>query len=84
MASKTKLLSDQNLDLAFKMLDVNGDGRISKQELKDAFLSGNEQDEQLWDQIMLEVDKDGDQHIDREEFYAAMKQKLQDQDDERL
>ena len=73
--NKDVLLSSQHLRAAFSMIDKNGDGAISKQELKQVFGEGHAsaQGEQVWDEIMAEVDKNQDGEIQFEEFEAAMK-----------
>ena len=68
-------MSKQNIDIAFKMFDKDGDGKISIDELKQVFNSSmmnNELDKQVWDQLISEVDKDGDNSISYEEFHEAM------------
>ena len=56
------------------MLDSNGDGVISKEELRQAFGGGQVQQrgEHIWDQIMAEVDRDKDGSIQFVEFEGAM------------
>ena len=71
---KDVLLSSTNLSGAFKMLDKDEDGHISKQELINTFGSGHvaEKNSEIWDEIMNEVDKDQDGMISFEEFTNAM------------
>ena len=83
MANRTRLLTDQNLEVAFNVIDKNGDGRLSKAELKDAFHSGHAEEDQLWDDIMAQFDLDGDEYLDKEEFFKAMKLRLFDEEEER-
>ena len=72
--NRSRLLNAQNLEIAFKMFDQDGNGVISKDELKSVFHGGNEEDEQLWEYIIEEVDKDNDKMINHEEFLAAMEE----------
>ena len=39
--NRVRLLNEQNLRDAFKVLDSSGDGFISPDELQDAFMRGN-------------------------------------------
>ena len=58
---------------AFEMFDVNKDGSISKKELEHILRSLNEDpDEEEIQQLLDEVDVDGNGEIDFEEFVALM------------
>ena len=72
---KDLLLSSDNLQRAFRMFDTDGDGSISREELKAVFGGGhvNQRDEAVWDEIMAEVDKNQDGEISFEEFEEGMK-----------
>lgn len=54
------------------MMDSDKNGRITQQELRDAFETHNKKDERLWQQIMKEVDKNGDGAITMDEFSEVM------------
>lgn len=74
--NRATLLSKQNLEIAFKMFDADGNGVISINELKDVF-SGvheltSEEDNLLWNQILQEVDTNHDSVISHEEFFTSM------------
>lgn len=60
--NKQLLLSSHNLRAAFDMLDTDGSGGITKEELKQAFGGADvsAKGEQIWDQIIDEVDKNKD------------------------
>ena len=68
---KEKLLSEETLDRAFKMFDLDGNGYITIDELKKAMpleittKSG-------WRKLVSEVDKDGDYQISFREFKEMM------------
>lgn len=72
---KDMLLSTKNLQGAFRMFDADGDGTVSKEELKLVFGGGHvsQRGEQVWDEIMAEVDKNNDGVISYDEFENAMK-----------
>ena len=61
------------------MFDVDGDGSVSKDELKLVFGGGHvsQRGEHVWDEIMEEVDKNNDGVISYDEFENAMKVVLQ-------
>ena len=63
-------LREENLLSAFMMLDLDGSGKISKAEIKQA-LNGDIDNETL-DKIVQEFDLDGDGEIDYKEFVAGM------------
>jgi len=71
---KQLLLSGDNLHRVFSMLDADGNGSIEKEELKLAFGGAHlsTKGEQIWDEIMGEVDKNNDGVIQFSEFESAM------------
>jgi calcium-dependent protein kinase len=62
---KDILLSTQNLRTAFSIFDKDGDGSISKEDLKQVFGDRRAltRGESVWDEIMAEVDKNQDGKI---------------------
>ena len=72
------MLNEENLRIAFNLFDKDGNGVISKEELRSVFHGAmcqtalEEADEQIWDQIMSEVDKNNDNLISYSEFNSAM------------
>ena len=78
---RSKLLNQQNLQIAFNMFDKDGNGMIDKEELRAVFhgiegeQSGTERD--LLEQIMSEVDRNNDNQISFQEYSQAMKQVIQ-------
>ena len=57
------------------MFDADGDGTVTKDELKSVFGGGHvsQRGEDVWDEIMDEVDKNNDGVISFDEFENAMK-----------
>jgi calcium-dependent protein kinase len=76
-ADKEQLLNKSNLMLAFQLMDADGNGSISRQELRNVFETSEKKDEQLWNEIFNEVDADGDGAITFDEFRATMDQIVQ-------
>ena len=65
--------SENELNLAFKAFDADGDGTTSKDELKKILAKfGQTLTDAELDAVMAEVDTDGDGEIDYEEFKRAM------------
>lgn len=65
------LLSKQRLQAAFNLFDKDGNGSISKEELKDFFANANMADSE-WKKIIQEVDENGDGEISFKEFKEMM------------
>ena len=80
----TRLINRENLKVAFDLLDLNGDGMISVDEVAHRFihsnfkghslgLSSNEnKGEGYWQKMIHEFDEDGDGLITFDEFYNNM------------
>jgi Ca2+-binding EF-hand superfamily protein len=54
--------------MAFQMFDTDHNGAISREELKTIFETSEKKEEELWIDIFLEVDINGDGEISLEEF----------------
>ena len=63
-------LREENLLSAFMMLDLDGSGKISKAEIKQAL--NKDIDDETLDRIIKDFDLDGDGEIDYKEFVAGM------------
>lgn len=86
-ADRAKLLNEDNLKAAFRILDKNSDGTIDAEEIKTAFARGNltelqahgvSTDDAFWEKLLTEIDQNNDGVINFDEFEAYM-MKLIDQ-----
>lgn len=74
---KKKLLSNQKMETAFNLFDRDGSGSISAQEVKDVLGLGKNIEDNVWNQIVQEVDGNGDGEISFEEFKTMMQKLLE-------
>jgi Ca2+-binding EF-hand superfamily protein len=72
--NKKKALSRSNLTAAFNRFDQDCSGTITLDELRT--ILGNYGKKELWDQILSEVDQDGNGEIDLLEFQKMMLSKI--------
>lgn len=70
-AQKEKVLTRDMLRKAFDIFDLDGNGFITKDEL-DKTLPATIKDDNTWEELIHEVDKDGDGRINFEEFVNMM------------
>lgn len=66
--NEKNLLSNNKLQTAFKMFDKDGGGTISVDEIKEVLSFGQNLDEHIIQQIINQVDANGDGEISYEEF----------------
>ena len=66
--SEKVLLSDAKLTQAFKMFDKDGGGSISIDEIKQVLSFGQDLDDDAFDELILQVDENGDGEVSFEEF----------------
>ena len=73
--AQNELNSKEKLRAAFNMFDKDGSGTISHDEIRDVFSSGgvNSMTKNAIDEIIKEIDINGDGEIDFEEFVEMMK-----------
>lgn len=71
-----KILNSDNLKIAFNMFDSDSSGSISAQELKKVLASGLASEEDVWHNIIKEVDQNGDGEIDFSEFESIIMNNL--------
>jgi len=76
---KRKLLSNEKLEQAFNLFDKDSSGTISANEIKDVLGVGKNIDEKVWNDIVMEVDGNGDGEISFLEFKVMMQKLLIDQ-----
>lgn len=70
---KEKLLSKENIKIAFDLFDVDNSGYISKEELKNVMGKGQKDvNDNVWNSIIKEIDINSDGQISFEEFYEVM------------
>lgn len=83
-ASGNNLFDEKNIRRAFNMLDIDGNGFVQREELKELFKGTNYKHvesgmgsykSRTIDEIMEECDKDGNGVIDFEEFRACLLKK---------
>ncbi|EER11618.1 Calcium-dependent protein kinase, putative [Perkinsus marinus ATCC 50983] len=72
---RKKYIQEDLLWAAFRVFDVDGDGKITRKELSQVLHNGTVSDlvEGHLDEILGEVDADGDGEIDFEEFVTMMR-----------
>ena len=70
--NRNKLLSKERLEAAFKTFDIDGSGTISADELKALLGKTHHYDDEMWIEIIREVDQNGDGVIDLREFSEMM------------
>lgn len=70
--NKEQLLSDEKLKQAFDLFDRDGGGSISSSEIKEVLGIGKKFDDKIWNEIIGEVDIDGDGEISYDEFKQMM------------
>ena len=72
-------MTEDKLKLAFDFYDKDGGGSISYDEIKSVLGVGKTIDDEVWMQVVNEVDQDGNGVVDYEEFKAMMVKLLSDQ-----
>jgi len=72
--NRQKLLSKERLEAVFKLFDKDGNGYLTADELQEIFNPGNakEIEENVWVELIKEVDENGDGKISYKEFKEMM------------
>jgi len=72
--NEKNLTTNEKLEAAFKMFDKDGSGSISADEIKKVLGQGqNALNTKVIDEIMNQVDENGDGEISYDEFVTMMK-----------
>mmetsp|Transcript_32536 Transcript_32536/g.56254 ORF Transcript_32536/g.56254 Transcript_32536/m.56254 type:complete len:621 (+) Transcript_32536:773-2635(+) len=71
-----RAINKSNLKLAFQAFDVDGSGQISASELREVLSGGESLQEDVWREIIQQVDSNGDGTIDLKEFTRLMMNKI--------
>ena len=69
-------MQDDKLRQAFRFYDKDDSGSISTDEIKDVLGVGKAISEEVWYQVVKEVDQDGNGEVDFDEFKTMMKKLL--------
>eukprot|EP01080_Neovahlkampfia_damariscottae_P002536 gene2536-3498_t len=81
MSEELTVQQKKEFQEAFNLFDQNGDGDISVEELKIVFSNiGHEPTDEELENMLNEVDKDGNGKIDFDEFCQIMKSKMSTED----
>ena len=70
--SKSKMLSKERLEAAFRVFDIDNSGTITADELKAILGKHHSYNDHIWAEIIKEVDANGDGVIDMREFCEMM------------
>lgn len=74
--NRGQLLQEEKLRAAFSMYDKDNSGMISTDEIKEVLGVGKSITEDVWAQIVKEVDENGDGEVSFEEFKIMMENLL--------
>lgn len=77
--NKKSLLSDERLETAFKMFDKDNNGFIDASEIRAVLGKGKNLDDQVWEELIMEVDINGDGEVSFKEFKKMMQQLIGDE-----
>ncbi len=75
--ARDKLLTDDKLKKAFMLFDKDGSGGIDANEIKYHIGVGKTIEQNVWEGVLNEVDRNGDGIIDFNEFCIMMRELLQ-------
>lgn len=69
---RTKIITDKKLEAAFNLFDKDGNGSICSQELKHIIGKRFNNNDEYWNNLVKEVDQNGDGEISLDEFKNLM------------
>jgi Ca2+-binding EF-hand superfamily protein len=67
------LLSDENLRIVFRLFDKDNSGSITPQELKSILGISNKYSDEVWDDIINEIEHNHEDEVTYEEFRNMMR-----------
>ena len=70
--NKESFLDECSLKQSFTFFNKDNSGMVTADELKEVFSVGKNISKQVWQEVISEVDKNGDGMIDFEEFKIMM------------
>lgn len=70
--NQRELLNENNIKIAFDMFDRDGSGNVEVTEIATILGEGLKCDKHVWEEIVKEVDRDGNGQIDFMEFKEMM------------
>ena len=76
---KEKAICKQSLQMAFRVFDKDGNGKITLDEIEEVIGSQEGIDKNAWKDIAKEIDENGDGEVDFEEFEKMMKKLVKSQ-----
>jgi calcium-dependent protein kinase len=65
---KDKMFTRENIKQAFEVFDKDGNGKISSEELKTVLAQDKSIEEYFWEQMIHQLDVNGDGEVDLVEF----------------
>jgi len=69
---KKRLLSDERVKICFRIFDKDDSGKISLAEFREVFQGKNKVDPKIWEELVKEIDIDGDGEIELDEFKTIL------------
>ena len=79
--NKKSLLSEERLEAAFGIFDKDNNGYIDAKEIKQILGKGKNLDEKVWEDLVQEVDINGDGEVSLKEFKKMMHSMLVGQEE---
>ena len=77
LAQFSSLLCSEGIEEAFKVMDADGSGKISKAEFKKCMIDNGITDEATIDELLSKADCDGDGQLSISELRTAVEQSQQ-------
>ena len=74
--NRNSLMQEEKLRQAFRFYDKDGSGSISTDEIKSVLGVGKKISEEVWAEVVREVDANGDGEVDFSEFKTMMEKLL--------